>query len=400
MYSIPSQAMIRRFRRLPVLMLVCALLLAGAVYHCVPNILWAPHFDRGKVEVHQYVVIKGMGPLKHQDDHRTPVIMPLGDEYGTDFTYTNGKCTKEMERAARQTKWLGHAFIPTIPILQWDVHASKAEYERLLPYGSCYGYKDVPYSDVQEALVLLNSTANRHMFSDWHHVTYPSLPACIRCAVVGSGGILNGSRMGVAIDNHTYVFRVNGAITRGHEVDVGKRTSFYFSSTNTMKNSLRSYWHLGFELPLSEETRYVFIPDHVRDYVMLRAVITNSPILSGPDRSDSPSDFFADPIPEKFKMLHPDFLRYLRNRFLKTGHWNDPFYRPSTGAVMLLTALHTCDQVDAYGFMTPDYARYSDHYYDRTRKKVVFVKNHDLQLEMKLWGLLEQVGAMRLYHRL
>ncbi|XP_051789626.1 alpha-N-acetylgalactosaminide alpha-2,6-sialyltransferase 2-like [Erpetoichthys calabaricus] len=133
---------------------------------------------------------------------------------------------------------------------------------------------------------------------------------------------------------------------------------------------------------------------------MLRAVITNSPILSGPDRSDSPSDVFDDPVPEKFKMLHPDFLLYLRNRFLKTVHWNDPFYRPSTGAVMLLTALHTCDQVDAYGFITPDYARFSDHYYDQSREKVFFVKNHDLRLEMKLWGLLDQVGAMRLYRRL
>jgi len=39
-------------------------------------------------------------------------------------------------------------------------------------------------------------------------------------------------------------------------------------------------------------------------------------------------------------------------------------------------------QVSAYGFMTPNYIDFSDHYYDKTYHKVGFYANHDFRLEM------------------
>lgn len=55
---------------------------------------------------------------------------------------------------------------------------------------------------VASTLSLLNGSESAQLF-----VSREQLPDCIRCAVVGNGGILNGSRQGLNIDAHDYVFR-------------------------------------------------------------------------------------------------------------------------------------------------------------------------------------------------
>lgn len=240
------------------------------------------------------------------------------------------------------------------------------------------------------------------MFDDWEKKGKTS--QCIRCAVVGNAGILNGSNKGKEIDQNDYVFRTNGAVIKDFEKDVGSRTSFYTFSTNTFRNSLRSYRRVGYKTsPQSDETRYIFLPDHDRDYILMRAASLQIPILKGKDRSSKPPSYFGSNVTvEKFKMYHPDFVRYLRNRFLHSGrlkgkHKN--IYRPSTGAVMLLAALHTCDEVNAYGFMTPDFQKYSDHYFDKIHRRVHFFANHDLKMELNLWQRLHNQGLIKLYMR-
>nr|XP_019601023.1 PREDICTED: alpha-N-acetylgalactosaminide alpha-2,6-sialyltransferase 2 isoform X3 [Rhinolophus sinicus] len=217
-------------------------------------------------------------------------------------------------------------------------------WDSLSQHKAPYGWQGLSRQAITSTLSLLNGSESAQLF-----VSREQLPDCVRCAVVGNGGILNGSRQGLNIDAHDYVFRLNGAVTKGFEDDVGTKTSFYGFTVNTMKNSLISYWKLGFtSVPQGQDLRYIFIPSDIRDYVMLRSAILGVPVPEGPDKGDWPQTYFGpEASASKFKLLHPDFISYLTERFLKSKLINTKFgdlYMPSTGALMLLTALHTCDQ--------------------------------------------------------
>ncbi|XP_069606876.1 alpha-N-acetylgalactosaminide alpha-2,6-sialyltransferase 2-like isoform X1 [Ranitomeya imitator] len=322
----------------------------------------------------------------------------LGNNYATDETHVHSKCPNRIRDKLR-SKEFQNMFLEKIPVLQWKKHAQESEYERLKKYSGAQGWMGVTWEIINKTLNLLNSTGNAYMFDTWREQS-----PCIRCAVVGNGGILNGSGMGQEIDSHDYVFRMNGAITKGFEKDVGNRTSFFSFSTNTLMNSLYAYGKHGFKaVPRTPETRYVVLPDHNRDYLIVLGALTNSIIDKGRDKGRDPAKYFGTNLTtEHFKILHPDFMRYLRNRFLydtilKTK--SRDIYRPSTGASLLLAAIHTCDQVSAYGFMTPSYEKYSDHYFDTTYHKVVFYSNHSFRKEMMLWQKLHEAGVIKLYMR-
>ncbi|XP_018600949.1 alpha-N-acetylgalactosaminide alpha-2,6-sialyltransferase 2 [Scleropages formosus] len=325
----------------------------------------------------------------------------IGDRYATDDVPSQTSCANSTRKRVKGTTFK-ERFLEHVPVLQWHKHGSPEEYKRLRQYPGAHGWGSVDYETLMNTLSILNTSANRLMFDDWERRANGS--SCIRCAVVGNGGILNGSKKGREIDRHDYVFRTNGAVINGFEEDVGSRTTMYTFSANTLRNSIASYGAVGYKgPPLSEETRYVFLPDHDRDYILLKAAATHTPIKKGPESSKIPPRYFGDNVTlEKFKMYHPDFIRYIRNRFLRSNIMKTEYrniYRPSTGAVMLLAALHTCDQVSAYGFMTPDYSKYSDHYYDKRHRGVTFYANHDLHLELYLWQQLHKEGLIRLYMR-
>ncbi|XP_046874849.1 alpha-N-acetylgalactosaminide alpha-2,6-sialyltransferase 2 isoform X1 [Hypomesus transpacificus] len=305
------------------------------------------------------------------------------------------EATCSLREAARQGHFLGQRFNFSVPVFQWAGSFQKRSWRRLSKRVPPYGWKGLEVGVLRAALTQLREPSCGRLLQRG------AGDQCVRCAVVGNGGILRGSGQGGAIDAHDYVFRMNGAITKGFEEDVGTKTSFYGFTTNTMKNSLISYRHDGFtRVPQGEGVRYIFIPSDRRDYVMLAAAIQGQTVRSGYDRGNwTPIYFGPNPSAQKFKILHPDFISYVTQRFLDSHQLKSKLYMPSTGALMLMTALHTCDQVSAYGFITRNYKDFSEHYYNAVWKPLRFFANHDLQMESWLWESMDHRKIMTLYRR-
>uniref|UniRef100_F6T7R6 alpha-N-acetylgalactosaminide alpha-2,6-sialyltransferase n=1 Tax=Equus caballus TaxID=9796 RepID=F6T7R6_HORSE len=254
--------------------------------------------------------------------------------------------------------------LPT-PVLLWDGLFTKELWDSLSQIRAPYGWQRLPHQAIASTLLLLNGSESAQRFA----ASEKPRRSCIRCAVVGNGGMLNGSRWGWLIDAHDYVFRVNGAVIKGFEADVVTKTSFYGFTVNTMKHSIVNDRNLGFtSVPQRRGLRYVFIPASIRAYVMLRSAILGVPVPKG---------------------------RVLKSSLMNTEA--KYIYMPSTGALLLLTALHTCDQVSAYGFITKKYWKFSDHYFEQEKKPLKFYTNHDLQLEAALWKDLHEAGIIQLY---
>ncbi|XP_067573331.1 alpha-N-acetylgalactosaminide alpha-2,6-sialyltransferase 2-like isoform X1 [Pseudorca crassidens] len=363
----------------------------------------------------------------------------FGPKASNSTTRKNLPCRHPLYLAIQRHPHFRDLFDLSIPVLLSGNLFTQELWDSLSRHKAPYGWQGLSGQAIASTLSLLNGSESTRLFA----ISRELLPGCIRCAVVGNGGILNGSRQGQNIDAHDYVFRLNGAVIKGFEKDVGTKTSFYGFTVNTMKNSLISYSNLGFtSVPQGQDLRYIFIPSDIRDYMMLRSAILGVPVPEGPDKGDSPaptgphaatvpapfpsphsptgrktapaplSTSIVGPRPQtyfgpeasasKFKLLHPDFISYLTERFLKSKWINTKFrdlYMPSTGALMLLTALHTCDQVSAYGFITSNYQKFSDHYFERIKKPLIFYVNHDLSLEATLWKDLHKAGILWLYQR-
>ncbi|XP_037611656.1 alpha-N-acetylgalactosaminide alpha-2,6-sialyltransferase 1-like isoform X2 [Sebastes umbrosus] len=286
------------------------------------------------------------------------------------------------------------AFLPNIRLYMHNL--SMSEWNRLSHFNNPFGFMQMNYDEVMISAKLIPQQKEPLL------VPKPGGDGCIRCAVVGTAGILNASKMGKEIDAHDYVFRMNGAVVKGFEEDVGNRTSVYVHTAHSITSSPYLLRKFGYTVPHDEGIKYVMIPEGMRDFNWLQGLLQGERIAAGPYKNRRPWTYYCGGYNEsRFYVLDQDFLRYIRNRFLKSVYLNSTHWsivRPTNGAFTLFVALHTCDIVSAYGFMTEDYGKYSNYYYDKhVKTHVVFYANHDYRMEMRLWKKLHDSKILKLY---
>uniref|UniRef100_A0A3P8U6U6 alpha-N-acetylgalactosaminide alpha-2,6-sialyltransferase n=1 Tax=Amphiprion percula TaxID=161767 RepID=A0A3P8U6U6_AMPPE len=320
------------------------------------------------------------------------------DVYNRDAPPRPTTCAHSLRNSKDES--FRRAFLPDIRLFLHKDNINMSEWNRLSHFNNPFGFMEYKYDEVMASVKLIPKPEEPLLFPK------PGGDGCVRCAVVATAGILNGSKMGAEIDAHDYVFRMNGAVIEGYENDVGNRTSVYVHTAHSMVASLYYFKKYGYKAaPHDEGIKYVMIPEGMRDFQWLESLIKGEKIpYEGLFHNKELRTFYSGQYDEsRFYVLNPDFLRYVRNRFLQTPHLNTSAWsmvRPTNGAFTLFLALHTCDKVSAYGFITNDYKKYSNYYMERDVKTdVTFYLNHDYLLEMDMWKELHNSKLIRLYQR-
>ncbi|XP_077583674.1 alpha-N-acetylgalactosaminide alpha-2,6-sialyltransferase 2-like [Stigmatopora nigra] len=324
-------------------------------------------------------------------------VWDFEDVYNQDAAPVNRGCKTSVRNSKDEN--FKEAFLPNVRLYLHKDNINMSEWNRLSHFNNPFGFMGFYHKDVMSSVKLIPEPKEPLL------IPRPGSNGCIRCAVVGNGGILNGSKMGKEIDAHDYIFRMNGAVTEGYEEDVGNRTSVYVHTAHSITMSLYVFKKYGYKsAPHDDGIKYVMIPEGMRDFQWLQGLLRGERVSQGPYHNQRPRTYYSGQYNEsRFYVLHQDFLRYVRNRFLKSPNLNKGFWaivRPTNGAFALFLALHTCDSVDAYGFMTRDYAKYSNYYCEKYAKShVIFYANHDYWMEMKMWEKLHNSKIIRLYQR-
>ncbi|XP_077469115.1 ST3 beta-galactoside alpha-2,3-sialyltransferase 7 [Stigmatopora argus] len=211
---------------------------------------------------------------------------------------------------------------------------------------------------------------------------------CTRCVVVGSGGVLHGSRLGTHIDQYDVIIRMNNAPVLGYERDTGSRTTIRLIYPEGAPSSANEY---------KETSIIALVVFKSLDLDWLTSIITKQPLGFW-----SKLWFWkdvVDDIPLKadnFQILHPDIIRRTGEVLQKYSHTQRKLRVPTLGAGAVVMALQLCDHVSLAGFgynMQHPHARL--HYYETIRMAAMKAQVvHDVSSEKLFLRQLVAAGAV------
>ncbi|XP_041477889.1 alpha-N-acetylgalactosaminide alpha-2,6-sialyltransferase 2-like [Lytechinus variegatus] len=335
---------------------------------------------------------KGTGDVEQKEEKELKVVLEQPAEperlenvgidalpFVNDPSQSASQCPKTVQTLAKYSKWFRTRYEHGIKLFaNLDDIKSYSVYHKLEHYTPPFGFKRTKREQLGRIMSHPNFT-NSGLFGD------KKRPQCLRCAVVGCGGILNGSNAGPEIDSHDLVFRLNRAMSSGRFAqDVGVKTSLYTFFPESMHA----------QDVIDDSAMYVYTMFKQYDVDYMESIINSQPPPIYVSKGKK-YKLKKPPIPpDRLKLLHPDFSRYVFTRYL-----DGKSHRPTTGALVVMLAVHICDEVTIYGFGYDQ--RFTLHYYDKnfvnhTDKSTAL---HDIDNERGLWNKLHEEGVIRFFKR-
>ncbi|XP_078093122.1 CMP-N-acetylneuraminate-beta-galactosamide-alpha-2,3-sialyltransferase 2-like isoform X2 [Mustelus asterias] len=199
---------------------------------------------------------------------------------------------------------------------------------------------------------------------------------CRTCALVGNSGNLKGSNYGQLIDSQDFVIRMNRAVTKGHESDVGKRTTHHFMYPESAKD-------------LEPNVHLILVPFKPQDLLWFTNVLSNRKHILIYRRVKSHIKADRD----KISIFHPTFFKYIHDE------WTEHHGRyPSTGMLALIFGLHICDQLSVFGYGMDKKGNWH-HYWENNQLAGAFHVTgvHNATFETHVIRQLAEIGKIRLY---
>ncbi|XP_041639563.1 CMP-N-acetylneuraminate-beta-galactosamide-alpha-2,3-sialyltransferase 1-like [Cheilinus undulatus] len=190
-----------------------------------------------------------------------------------------------------------------------------------------------------------------------------------KCAVVGNSVNLKGSLYGQLINSHDVVMRMNAAVIKGFEADVGDKTTHHIMYPES-------------SMHLDTKTRLVLFPFKILDLEWLPKALT-----TGASRFRAKIRANKDLV----MLVNPAFMRYVHVNWLeKKGNY------PSTGFMTVVLALHICEEVHVFGFGADKEGNWN-HYWALNRFKKLKTGAHPGHLEYETIKKLAQLNIIRFY---